>query len=165
MFASRKLAATAISVAVAVYLVIRRRVGDGEFLALLLVLCLALVILHRAVDPAVEMFMDSTTAIYNDLLHPRLDRLVKAVGGQRTVNANQPYIEDDSQVMKEARGQDIADAIGSSDLSVANEFRLISALLCNCAQTVDQATLLGHIGLGAPVYLAENESPDMSTSL
>lgn len=156
--------ATCVAVGVAAYLVVQRELRDAEFVALLGLLLIALAMAAAGrFGEGVEGFadvMDSSVAIYNEILRPKLDRLVSAVGGERSVNTTgefKMYKEDDERTMKEASGADIARATGTqskpaTSLKVANEFRLISAFLCNCAQSVDKAVILKSIDLGAPVY-------------
>lgn len=150
----RHLIAAGASAGVAVYVMLGAELGNAEFAVLLAILVAALVVVAAPIE-AREKFADSSMAIYNDLMAPRLDRLIHAMGGRKVVNPE--YVEDEDKDLKQVRGSDIAKATGTQGrpktaLRVANEFRLISAFLCNCAQSVDKASVLKHVGVGKPVY-------------
>jgi hypothetical protein len=163
-----------IASAVAVYLLTmshaQRGVGNMEFAALaalLVVTWAAMVRVVRVVRVgsssakyrcvSIEAFVaDSSRAIYEDMIRPRLDRMIYAAsGGKKTTGV---YDEDNDRVIKEATGRDIATGAGldgklSTSLKVANEFRVISAFLCYCAQSMEKATLLQRLGVKRPVYV------------
>jgi hypothetical protein len=105
--------------------------------------------------PAAEDVPDSSRAIYDEVLQPRLDRLILATSGEKKTDSK--YDEDAERDVREATGQDIAMALGldgkpSSSLKTAHEFRMISAFLCYCSQSMEKAALLERLGVGPPVY-------------
>jgi len=107
---------------------------------------------------------DSSRAIYDEVLQPRLDRLILATAGDKKTVSK--YDEDTERYVREATGKDIAAALGlegkpSSSLKTAHEFRMISAFLCYCSQSMEKAALLERLGVGPPVYSEpEPESAD-----
>jgi len=147
---AQHLVASSAAACVAVYLMTRRQLGNAEFASLFAILC-ALVALVALNPVHYEQFVVSQTKqIYEDIVRPKFDRLVHATGGQRVVNKE--HKEDDQKMLKEASGNDIAKAIGTKSLKVVNEIALISAFLCNCAQSIEDAKVLKRVGLGPPVY-------------
>jgi len=97
---------------------------------------------------------DSGRAIYDDVVRPRLERLITATSG---TTKSTVYDEDPDRNLREATGHDIAIAAGldgkpALSLKTANEFRLISAFMCYCTQSMEKATLLERLGVKPPVY-------------
>jgi hypothetical protein len=155
------LVASALTVSVLIYVgpVRGMDMSDASFLVCAALLVLALIALHVKVDVDdifgfridVEAFAQEAESMYNEVLKPRMDRLVNTVGGQ---TGSQEYAESPGKSVVTVDGSQIAtDLPGKSPkehLKLAFEFKRISFLLCQCMQSFPQESRAMFKALGVP---------------
>ena len=155
------LVASALTVSVLVYVgpVRGMDMSDASFIVCAALLVLALIALH--VDDIfgfridVEAFAQEAESMYNEVLKPRLDRLVNTVGGQ---TGAREYAESPSKSVVTVDGSQIAaDLPGKSPkehLKLAFEFKRISFLLCQCMQSfpLESQAMFKTLGVPPPTF-------------